>query len=1168
MPSKDRKKDLYIASSMTDLQKKSEFKLTTSNARILVKSADTMFREAERFDDMGDEEKAFIMYMRYFNIVKQVKINADYKKNKQYYDNLIGQKNQVRAIERAELLAESLKERYEFREAEGVAKKFAAMEASGKRKDSSKEDKETNKKTDSKTKGTSVDPEIPKDQPSTSTENKAQPLLNPTQLCNLLRDHSAQLILMDARSGADFAESHINHKACISVPKEVLPPGTSVTKIESQLPQESQSLWKQRGNVDHIVLLDWNSRLATLNVGTTLRTLKDAIFKYDSTVIIKSEPLVLEGGYDQWLLFYPTMTTNAKVSRPSVTNTPSSIALLDFDYPDFEESVAERPASPDIMTADPSPPYEKPTNTSGSIPKFNRALKPMTSGTAIADSIAKSSDLNNTRNLNLAARDSASGESLSMVANNLYPSVAVVKKPEKNTNIAKDKSRPPEDQTMVENATPAAPAATSSSSATVAAMSQEELDMQARLNDLEGKRKKEEKALAEIMRKKRHMEQDLRNSEKMVEEERRAKEARDKAVNEEDAERKRQTEVERLRQVRKKKEQDAAKKEKEQQDNLAREKEVKEAKERARKEEEEEEKQATRKASEQNAEKLRQEKAEKARLEAERSLTLKKQEDQAKKEEEERKRSKEEEDHRKVEEERKEAEKIEAAKKVKKAPKVEDVRTVDEGEIRHAQEPKMIPAPSLPPGWEKRLDAPTRRYYYIDHNHGKTQWVPPSTSRQRPQTGAYTAKLKDEPTVSSTRGMSRSHSSPDIVKQLADEVGGKNMPAYDRNIKPAVRSPEASISGSTSGSRTQVPRYTARRRDLNPVYGNVGPALTGLRNLGNTCYMNSTIQCLNNTTPLVTYFLNDNFQSDINRDSVQGMHGEVVDEFAVVVKALWSGQYRCITPRDLKNTVGKYNPMFAGYQQQDSQEFLTFLLDGLHEGLNEVKVRPQIPDQENDKLPDQQAAHLAWENHKRLHRSIIVELFQGQLKSTLTCRTCKKTSVTFQAFMYISLPIPSSSKCSLRDCFRAFLQPEMMTGSCKWKCPKCRVERDAEKKIDIWKLPHILLIGLNRFVSDGMWMQKKTTMVDFPVNDLDLEEFTLGPKDRARYSLYGLSNHYGTMEGGHYTAFCRNPCNSKWHKFDDHEVYEMSKSDVKTSAAFVLYYTSIPLNAPLFKPQL
>ena len=51
--------------------------------------------------------------------------------------------------------------------------------------------------------------------------------------------------------------------------------------------------------------------------------------------------------------------------------------------------------------------------------------------------------------------------------------------------------------------------------------------------------------------------------------------------------------------------------------------------------------------------------------------------------------------------------------------------------------------------------------------------------------------------------------------------------------------------------------------------------------------------------------------------------------------------------------------------------------------------------------------------------------------------------------------------CS-QDCFRAFLQPERMTGSCKWKCPQCRVERDAEKKIDIWKLPHILLIGLNR----------------------------------------------------------------------------------------------------------
>ncbi|KAK7479103.1 hypothetical protein BaRGS_00029621 [Batillaria attramentaria] len=1063
MPSGEKKRQLYLAKNMAELQKMSEVKQLTTNARILVKSADKMFHEAEKCFKAEDEERAFVMYMKYFNVVKQ-----------QYYDNLIGQKNQVRAIENAEKLADSLKERYDFREAEAVAKKFASLDTPGTKSEKTDEP-EADVKKDEKTDGKS---------------------LSPMALCELLRDSNAQVILMDTRPYSDFKESHISHSACISVPQEAVPPGTTVKHIESQLPEESHDLWKQRGNVDHIVLIDWSSRLESVTIGTTLCTLKDALFKYDATVIIKSEPLVLEGGYEQWLLFYPTMTTNALVAprpSPASASTASSIASLDFDYPDFDEkpqtdvvkSEANGTTLADSLVEFVKGDAATATTPSGSMPRFDRSLKPKGSSGELSDALAKSGSLNNARNINLA-RDSRSGEGISMVSNALYPSISVSRRPEKNTNIFNDLQRPSSnsDTAVAKNDVTAEEGGNQfQRPSPVASTSREEDEAKSKVMELEEKRRKEEKALADLMRKKRHMEEEIKQSERRASEERELQDARDKEREKEETERQRRAEVERLRLERKKKELEEQA-EKEKQNNLV-------------------------------------------QAEDERRLAAKRVED----------------------------EKRIAAEKERAAAAQQD-------SLRQAQEPKMVPAPSLPSGWEKRLDSSTNRYYYIDHNRSKTQWEPPQgTIRPSQAAGTYTTRLKEEPAVSSRGGLTRSHSSPDIMKQLADEERAAAKPVYDRGAKPAARIPPAD----STPTRQVVRRIL--RRDLNPVFGDVGPALTGLRNLGNTCYMNSTIQCLNNTTPLISYFLNDTYHEDINRNTVEGMNGEVVDDFAVVVKALWSGQYRCITPRDLKATVGKYNPMFAGYQQQDSQEFLTFLLDGLHEGLNEVKVRPQIPDQENDRLPDHEAAKIAWENHKRLHRSIIVELFQGQLKSTLMCRTCQKKSVTFQAFMYISLPIPASSRCSLRDCFRAFLQPEMMTGSCKWKCPQCRVERDAEKKIDIWKLPHILLIGLNRFVSDGMWMQKKTTYVDFPVNDLDLGEFMIGPRHRSRYNLYGVSNHYGTMEGGHYTAFCRNPCTTKWYKFDDHEVYEMSKSDVKTSAAFVLYYSSIELKAPQFKPH-
>lgn len=489
--------------------------------------------------------------------------------------------------------------------------------------------------------------------------------------------------------------------------------------------------------------------------------------------------------------------------------------------------------------------------------------------------------------------------------------------------------------------------------------------------------------------------------------------------------------------------------------------------------------------------------------------------------------------------------------------RAEEAKRIADEKLRLMNEakskPKIIPAPNLQTGWEKKLDPRTNRYFYINHNDGTTQWDRPG--EQEMQTGGtYTTRLRDEPSLPQS-GLKRSSSSPNIAKMVEDETSvtaRQAPPSIDRGNKPL--------------KRLQPVALPAKRRDLNPVYGNVGRALTGLRNLGNTCYMNSTIQCLNNTSPLVTYLVTDMYLYDINRSEKSDSLWEVTDDFSYLVKALWSGQYRFITPRDFKSVVGRQQPMFAGYEQQDSQEFLTFLLDGLHESLNKVKTKPKIDEQDNDRLPDLVAAELAWKNHKLHNESIIVELFQGQLKSTIMCLTCHKASITFQAFMFLSLPIPSSNRCTLQDCLRQFSAPEKMTGSSRWKCPQCKTYRDSVKNIVIWKLPPILLIALNRFVYEGQWRTKINAHVDFPVRGLDMNNFVSGPQAKP-YRLYAVSNHFGTLDGGHYTACCRNPNTQKWYKFDDHEVYETTETSVTTSAAYVLYYTSIDLKTPEFKPS-
>ncbi|XP_074952299.1 ubiquitin carboxyl-terminal hydrolase 4 isoform X2 [Phalacrocorax aristotelis] len=184
------------------------------------------------------------------------------------------------------------------------------------------------------------------------------------------------------------------------------------------------------------------------------------------------------------------------------------------------------------------------------------------------------------------------------------------------------------------------------------------------------------------------------------------------------------------------------------------------------------------------------------------------------------------------------------------------------------------------------------------------------------------------------------------------------------------------------------------------------PGLCGLSNLGNTCFMNSALQCLSNTPPLTDYFLEDKYEAEINQSNPLGMRGEIAEAYADLIKQIWSGRQSHVAPRMFKTQVGRFAPQFSGYQQQDSQELLAFLLDGLHEDLNRVKKKPYLELKDANGRPDSEVAKEAWENHRLRNDSIIVDIFHGLFKSTLVCPKCSKVSVTFDPFCYLTLPLP------------------------------------------------------------------------------------------------------------------------------------------------------------------
>ncbi|XP_054650147.1 ubiquitin carboxyl-terminal hydrolase 32 isoform X2 [Dunckerocampus dactyliophorus] len=188
---------------------------------------------------------------------------------------------------------------------------------------------------------------------------------------------------------------------------------------------------------------------------------------------------------------------------------------------------------------------------------------------------------------------------------------------------------------------------------------------------------------------------------------------------------------------------------------------------------------------------------------------------------------------------------------------------------------------------------------------------------------------------------------------------------------------------------------------------------TGLSNLGNTCFMNSSIQCVSNTRPLTDYFISGRHLYELNRSNPIGMRGHMAKCYGDLVMELWSGTQKNVAPLKLRWTIAKYAPRFNGFQQQDSQELLAFLLDGLHEDLNRVHEKPYVELKDSDGRPDWEVASEAWENHLRRNRSIVVDLFHGQLKSQVKCKTCGHISSRFDPFNFLSLPLPMDSSMHL-----------------------------------------------------------------------------------------------------------------------------------------------------------
>lgn len=247
----------------------------------------------------------------------------------------------------------------------------------------------------------------------------------------------------------------------------------------------------------------------------------------------------------------------------------------------------------------------------------------------------------------------------------------------------------------------------------------------------------------------------------------------------------------------------------------------------------------------------------------------------------------------------------------------------------------------------------------------------------------------------------------------------------------------------------------------------------GLTNMGNTCYMNSSLQCLSNTYELTEYFLRSKYKSLVEREykNPLGTEGRIVMAYAKLINQMWKGDQGHLRPDLFKRILGQYNITFEGYGQHDSQECINTILDFMCEDLFKREKKPYVEQSESEGKKDVDASLEAWNKHIYRNESIICDLFHGQYKSTLICSICKRISITFDPFLMVSLPIPNFEPIK-QDCY--FIQHDLADGQGQYKNLRMKlILRDSDRIYDLrQKVQEVYGIDASSFLVTWVSNQK------------------------------------------------------------------------------------------------
>ena len=343
----------------------------------------------------------------------------------------------------------------------------------------------------------------------------------------------------------------------------------------------------------------------------------------------------------------------------------------------------------------------------------------------------------------------------------------------------------------------------------------------------------------------------------------------------------------------------------------------------------------------------------------------------------------------------------------------------------------------------------------------------------------------------------------------------------------------------------------------------------GLRNVGLTCYMNSTLQCLLHIPELNNYFLNiypnqkNKLKKISEKTETKGLLSERYSDLLFNVLRNSSDNYKTsksISPNSFHDIIVKLNPQFKAFDANDSKDLLLFLIQAMHEELNYYgdKTLKSVPS--CNQLIAQDALNFFNTVNLELNLSIFSYLFYGIFKSETKCLICNNCYYNFQYFQIISFPLyefKEKSQFNIYNGFKKFIEIEEMRGDNQCYCQICKKLTDSDVSTKIYSTPPYLIIhldyGKNKKYNPGKIMFGQS---------LDLTGFTEEICKERTYQLIAISSHIGQSGvSGHYIAYCKNIFqdnnNVDWYKFNDSSVTKVKFEDINEYSPYFLIFRKV-----------